>query len=460
MREQATSKKRYICFDGKQAVEIPPEALEDIEKLLTFLESEIMKEADRINGNIDIDNVDAFRLPEWDFALYHEAILKAIRSGFYRDKAGNVNRHIENNILTELKEGRPLYSIRGIERLLTESADGVESDKRFKKIEYYEAREWLALPNSKDLVRICEEMRKEWEPEGKPDRKSPPLYAIITLCMIQALYNYTIIEAHKIRIPEDLNETIAEIKQLKNKFYAELKHSETAEQKNSLTAAHGEELAKLYAALKIPAEAFDSIIFKAANIGEMLRGTLPACYKDGKEKNGKTPYIKRLEEVIINLESLYNIPIVRHESIKPQKGTTALYWQGKINGETRATIAEHEERRINILTFPPIGESVGKYVFIDNAWLKHKGLEDFLINEQRINAYYYIVLKITEAQQAGQDEVNINLEELLKLCGYDGASPQTRDRFIYDIIKKGIPELLKDLITCENTEEGIKIIVK
>ena len=49
-----------------------------------------------------------------------------------------------------------------------------------------------------------------------------------------------------------------------------------------------------------------------------------------------------------------------------------------------------------------------------------------------LNAYYYIILKLSEARTACKGSISINTNELLDLCGYAGATKQTREKFIYD----------------------------
>ena len=95
----------------------------------------------------------------------------------------------------------------------------------------------------------------------------------------------------------------------------------------------------------------------------------------------------------------------------------------------------------------PMPKEIKKYIFIDKRLLNLEGLEDFLINEARISAYYYIALKITEAWEAGKKETSVNLDTLLKLCGLEGDTKQNRERFKQDVIigneeKPGIDSLL------------------
>lgn len=434
------AKNHYITLDGVNYIEIPLECLEDIEQLFKFLQEENNREYDRqkklfAEGQTPSNYNIAFMAT-------HSMINRSINQRFWIDGKGNTNPHIQEKVLKEVKQLERL-NIRDIAEIVAINAIGKETYTELRSKDFTQAREWLAMPDSKELVKLCEQMGNGWKLEGK----KTPLFALIVLYMIQAYINYEIFDIGKAEADEEFINAYSDLQELKAKADEiatdeKLFLKDQAAEKVNILLAYFKTMDEIAGKMEIAT----IVNVTAAKLSQMLR---PTGEKIGKRKKGEAreAFIKSLEETIIYINERYKLPFTEQESVKPT-GHAAKCWSIETGGtmELYEPAGQDPEQK-EVFLMLPMPKEIKKYIFIDKRLLNLEGLEDFLINEARISAYYYIALKITEAWEAGKKETSVNLDTLLKLCGLEGDTKQNRERFKQDVIigneeKPGIDSLL------------------
>lgn len=431
--------RHYITIEPHKPVEIPAEALGDVGRLLSFLRDETRKvyrhsikqlDEGKTKSNISIA-----------FILEMHMIEACINTQFWLDKTGKTNEHTAEKLLNEVRANQYI-DLPDIVEIISTNAKGAENYKYLRKTKanankgFKNAREWLELPNSKELERLCDQLAKGW----KLDRKRPPLYGVIVLHMLQAYVNYEIIENNKVELDEDLIKgyelmTIAR-KELEKAAEEVIKEDLENNEKTNKKLDYFMTFLACETAF-IEASGIPAINFTAAKLSEALR---PQKIKEGKGKKrnkgtNREPFIKRLEETIIYLIKIFDLPLWEDESIHPQNGHATKSWMiptvgtMKIKQAAGGTDPQGTKARF-IFDIP--GEETHSYIQISDRLLNLYRIEEVLKNEACICAYYYIALKLAEMERAHKTETKINKKTLLKLCGYDGESVQTQHAFMLE----------------------------
>ncbi len=457
--------RHYVIIEPHKPVEIPAEALGDVGRLLSFLQDETKKAYRRnkkqlAEGKAKTDMTIAFILEMY-------MIDACINTKFWLDKTGKTNEHTAKKALNEVRANQ-YTDLPDIVEIISTNAKGAENYKYLRKTKAnankgFKAREWLELPNSKQLERLCNQLAKGWE----LDRKRPPLYGVIVLHMLQAYVNYEIIENNKVELDEDFIK-VYELMAAARKGFEEvneevlkenLEANEKTSKKLDYFIAHLECQTAFIEASGIPA-----INFTAAKLSEALR---PQKIKEGKgekrnEGTNREPFIKRLEETIIYLIKIFDLPLWEDESIHPQNGHATKSWMiptagtMKIKRAAGGTDPQGTEARF-IFDIP--GEEASNYIQISDRLLNLDGIEEVLKNETRICAYYYIVLKLAEMERAHKTETKINKKTLLKLCGYDRESIQTQRAFILNNVNEIFLNIKRKDIEWNDEEDKDNIII-
>lgn len=443
--------RHYVIIEPHKPVEIPAEALGDVGRLLSFLQDETKKAYRRnkkqlAEGKTKTDITIAFILEMY-------MIDACINTKFWLDKTGKTNEHTAEKLLNEVRANQ-YTDLPDIVETIRTNAKGAENYKYLRKTKAnanngFKVREWLELPNSKQLERLCDQLAEKWE----LDRKRPPLYGVIVLHMLQAYVNYEIIENNKVELDEDFIK-VYELMAAERKGFEEvseevLKENLEANEKTSKKLDYFIAYLECQTAF-IEASGIPAINFTAAKLSEALR---PQKIKEGKgekrnEGTNREPFIKRLEETIIYLIKIFDLPLWEDESIHPQNGHATKSWMiptagtMKIKRAAGGTDPQGTEARF-IFDIP--GEAARSYIQISDRLLNLKRINEVLNNETRICAYYYIMLKLTEMERAHRTETKINKKTLLKLCGYDKMSVQAQWAFIYN-------DVISILNCIENTD--------
>ena len=459
--------KHYLKTPNGIYREIPAAALKDFIILLDFYLSESLKELYRLCDKYGIDKSDkeaALKLltksregSDAAFIVWLKFTIPYISQNLARlqDGRGNINRHLIERILQETQQ-RQIINITDIGDIIAETIDGKEIYNKLANSDFNHCREWLALPSSEQLLKICKQIGKSW----KHDRKRPPFYGLIVACMIQAYNTRAIYD-----ITGDG----------KTAEYWKQEEKDRENPPDYITILqNGEKLAeglptlteKTAAALRYIAETESGNIrprptFTALNIGEAIRPTekpLKGEKKEGKHTKGETrePMRERLEEIINTLQEVYNMPLITLKSIKPQSGHNAKAWAINTYDHSNSRIMEIDGKKIiNITTFT----GTDKYIFIDPDLLNIPGIKaaptitklaETLKSEAIICAFYYIALKITEARRAGDSKTYINKSDLCYLCGYDTGDSSIKSRFI----SKQVRQLLEYMSVKNSGEQN------
>lgn len=457
--------KHYLQLHNERE-EIPADALKDPAAFILYIANAIRRAEGELLNKYDL--LEEAIKAAWDdtnywrillFEIFRKTESQAERdfcmlSGYFtytcdskfntlKDKAGELNPRLYKLIFEDIQT-RETTTSGHLLAILQEVGEGKDNYLYVSSKDFNSCREWLALPSSKQLVKICEEMGELLQnPEIPPPYRNdfilhfsdriPPFFVLLAACMIQAYFNYSFIE--------HLEETSRKERKERAKQHAKLLDVLEVNYSNTEEVINAMELIK-YTKEYDPDDPYTLLYtFTAGKIGEAIRPTKQRTsgdkHKPGETRNDTKAW-QALEEIINALQaimSIYEVP-----NTAPQGKATGRAWQVKPTYNT-FLIEVDGSKYWNLTAFT----DSDNYIFIDPDLMP--GVWDGLATPSRAAAYYYIALIITEARRAGKQFVNINKSDLLYLCGYEDRNKRTKSDFI---IKQVMPIL-------ERLENGGKI---
>ena len=450
-----TTDKHYLQLHNERE-EIPADALKDPEAFSVYLYNAIFQTKLNLISKYGINE----DFEDWRatlFKVYRQTESQAERdfyklSGYFaytcdgnfntlKNKAGELNPRLYKLIFEDIQT-REITTAWDILQILQEVGEGKDNYLYVSSKDFNSCREWLALPPSKQLVRICEEMGELLQsPEIPPPYRNdfilhfsdriPPFYVLLAACMIQAFFNYCFAEG----LPSE--KTSEEEQKERAKKHADLMDALAVNYSNIEEVINAMELIR-YTETYDPNDPYTLLFtFTAGKIGEAIRPTKQRTsgdkHKPGETRNDTKAW-QALEEIINALQaimSIYEVP-----NTAPQGKATGRAWQVKPTYNT-FLIEVDGSKYWNLTAFT----GSDNYIFIDPDLMP--GVWDGLATPSRAAAYYYIALIITEARRAGEAKAIINKKELLYLCGYSEKSRTAKSRFISEQIKN-ILEQIRD----------------